>query len=172
MLDSRVIEKVTEPTEWVNSLVTVEKGNGSLRICLDPRDLNKCIMRPHYPSKTLDEILPDLTGATVFSKLDARSGYWSIKLTEKSSYLTTFNSPFGRFKFQVLPFGLLCSQDLFQQKMDECLEGLQGVRTICDDIVVFGKDRDSHQQNLDNLMTRCYEKGIRLNPDKMEIGKS
>ncbi|XP_045182664.2 uncharacterized protein K02A2.6-like [Mercenaria mercenaria] len=172
MLEKRVIQKVSEPTEWVNSLVTVEKGNGKLRICLDPKDLNNAIKRPHYPSKTLDEILPDLAGSSVFSKLDARSGYWSIKLTEKSFYLTTFNSPFGRFRFLRLPFGLLCSQDMFQQKMDECLEGLQGIKTIVDDIVVFGKDRAEHDRNFDRLMTRCSEKGIRLNPEKMEIGKS
>ena len=94
-----VITKVTTPTDWVNSLVTVEKANGSLRICLDPKDLNDAIMRPHYPTKSLDDILPDLAGATIFSKMDPRSGYWSIKLTDRSSYLTTFNSPYGRFRF-------------------------------------------------------------------------
>ena len=78
-----VIKKVTKPTDWVNSLVTVEKPNGSIRICLDPKDLNDAIKRPHYPNKTLDDILPDLTDAKIFSRFDARSGYWSIVLTEK-----------------------------------------------------------------------------------------
>ena len=167
-----VITKVTTPTDWVNSLVTVEKANGSLRICLDPKDLNNAIMRPHYPTKSLDDIQPDLAGATIFSKMDARSGYWSIKLTDRSSYLTTFNSPYGRFRFLRLPFGLNNSQDLFQQKMDVCLEGLPGVKTIVDDIVVFGKDRTEHDRNLDTLMTRCREMGIKLNADKTEKGHS
>ncbi|XP_052820412.1 uncharacterized protein K02A2.6-like [Mya arenaria] len=164
--------KVTEPTDWVNSLVTVEKANGSLRICLDPKDLNDAIKRPHYPNKTLDDILPELSNATIFSKLDACSGYWSIKLTEKASYLTTFNSPFGRYRFLRLPFGLNNANDLFQEKMDHCLENLPGVRTIVDDIVVFGKDHADHDRNFDMLMTRCREMGIKLNADKTDIGKS
>ena len=90
-----VMQKVTKSTDWVNSLVTVEKPNGSIRICLDPKDLNDAIKRPHYPNKTLDDILPDLTDAKIFSRFDARSGYWSIVLTEKSSFLTTFQTPFG-----------------------------------------------------------------------------
>ena len=70
-----IIAKVTHPTDWVNSLVIVEKANGRLRLCLDPKNLNDCIKRPHYPMKSLDDILPDLSKATVFSKLNARSGY-------------------------------------------------------------------------------------------------
>ena len=167
-----IICKVTEPTELVNSLVTVQKANGSLTVCLCPKDLNDAIKRPHYPSKTLDDILPDLTGVKVFSKLDARSGYWSIKLTEKSSYYTTFNTPFGRYRFLRLPFGIKSANDLFQQKMDECLESLPGVKTIVDDIVVFGKDQATHDKNLKLLMTRCREKHIRLSPHKTEIGKN
>ena len=171
MEKSHVICKVTEPTEWVNSLVTVQKSNGTLRICLCPKDLNDAIKRPHYPSKTIDDILPDLAGAKVFSKLDARSGYWSIKLTEKSSMYMTFNTPFGRYRFLRLPFGIKSANDLFQQKMDECLENLPVVKTIVDDIVVYGKDQATHDRNLDLLLTRCREKGIRLNPEKTEIGK-
>ena len=99
-----IISKVSEPTKWVNSLVVVEKPHsGKLRICLDPRDLNKAIIRPHYPSKTLEEVLPQLSGAKHFTKLDARLGYWTIKLSEASSYLTTFNTPFGRYRFLRLP---------------------------------------------------------------------
>ncbi|XP_053376863.1 uncharacterized protein K02A2.6-like [Mercenaria mercenaria] len=167
-----IIAKVTEPTEWVNSLVTVEKSNGSLRICLDPKDLNNAIKRPHYPNKTLDDILPELSHATVFSKFDARSGYWSIKLTEESSYLTCFNTPFQRYRFLRLPFGVSCANDLFQSKMDQCLENLPGVTTIVDDIVVYGKDHTEHNTNLHMFMQRCREMGIKLNPDKTEIGKS
>ena len=172
MENDQIICKVTEPTEWVNSLVTVQKPNGSLRLCLDPKDLNEAIMRPHYPSKTLDDILPDLTGATVFSKFDARSGYHSLVLTERSSLLTTFNTPFGRYRFLRVPFGCNNSADLFQQKMDECLEHLPGVRTIVDDIVCFGRDQKEHDANLDRLMQRCRKMGIRLNPEKTMVSQT
>ncbi|CAB3997499.1 Hypothetical predicted protein [Paramuricea clavata] len=92
-----IITKVREgePTAWVNSLVYRRKPNGRLRICLDPKDLNAAIQRDHHVTPTLEEILPKLNGATHFSILDARSGYWNVTLDEESSYLTTFNSPFG-----------------------------------------------------------------------------
>lgn len=82
-----------------NSLVVVEKANSKLRICLDPKDLNAAIMRPHYPMPGLDDALSKLAGAHFFSKLDAKSSYWQLKLTEQSLYLTTFNTPFGRYQF-------------------------------------------------------------------------
>ena len=157
---------------WLNSLVTVEKPNGSIRICLDPKDLNGAIKRPHYPNKTLDDILPDLTDAKIFSRFDARSGYWSIDLTEKSSFLTTFQTPFGRYHFLLLPFGLKMAQDEFISKMDQCLEGLPGVKTIVDDSVVYGSDRKAHDRNVDKLMSRCRQMGIKLNADKTDIGQT
>ena len=128
---------MTEPTEWVNSMVVVEKPSSEkLRICFDPVNLNQAILRPYYPMKTLDDILPKLSGAKYFTKLDARSGYWAIKLLEKPSFLTTSNTPFGRFRYRRLPFGLKLSQDEFQRKIDETLEGLHGVCAIVDDILV------------------------------------
>jgi hypothetical protein len=91
------------------------QGKG-LRICLDPRDLNKAIKCEHYHTRTIDDIAPKFTGATHFSVLDACSGYWMVTLDEASSLLTTFSTPFGRFKHKRLPFGLVVSQNIFQRK--------------------------------------------------------
>ncbi|CAB4017439.1 transposon Tf2-1 poly [Paramuricea clavata] len=102
-----VIKKVTKPTDWVNSIVIREKPNGRLRLCLDPKDLNEAIMRDHYPTPTLEEITPKFAGARVFSKIDARNGYWNVKLDDESSYLTTFNTPSGRYRFLRMPFDAL-----------------------------------------------------------------
>ncbi len=78
MEDNSIITKVTEPTDWVNSMVVVEKPEtGKLRVCLDPHDLNKAILRPHYPMRTLEDILPDLAGSKFYTKLDTRSAYWT-----------------------------------------------------------------------------------------------
>lgn len=165
-----IIVKVTEPTDWVNALVVVEKPRtGKLRVCLDPRDLNKVIKRPHYPLPTLEDITPKLAGAQFFSVLDAKSGYWAIKLSEESSKLTTFNTVVGRYRFLCLPFGLISAQDEFQRKIDETYEGLDGVAAIVDDILVFGKTKEEHDANLRAVLTRTREKGIRLNPDKSMI---
>ena len=103
---NKVIAPVKEPTDWVSSLVVAEKKNGKLRVCIDPKDLNNNLKRSHYPLPTLDEIIPDLNKCKVFSTFDCRNGYWQVALSEETSYLTTFNSPFGRYRWLRMPFGL------------------------------------------------------------------
>ena len=101
-----VITKVTEPTEWVNSIIETEKKNGKVRVCLHPRE--------HYPMKTVEEVATQLSGATVFSTLDASSGFWHVKLDHPSSKLTTFNTPYGRYRFLRMPFGINSSRRVTQ----------------------------------------------------------
>ena len=171
MENDQIIVKVDEPTDWVNSLVVVEKPqNGKLRICLDPKALNEAIRRPHYPMYTLEDVTSKLTNATCFSLLDITHAYWSVKLDESSSYLTTFGTPFGRYRYLRLPFGISASSDLFQMKVNEIFEGLSGVAAIVDDILIYGRTRDEHDRNLRKVLDRAREKGIRFNPDKMKIG--
>lgn len=115
-----VISKVTDPTEWVNSLVIVHKANGKLRICLDPRNLNK--QREHYKMPTRDEIHAKFSRATVFSKFDASQGFWQVKLDDESAKLCTFNSPFGRYQYRRLPFGISSDQKCF---IESCMTYLR-----------------------------------------------
>ena len=168
MVKNGIITKIEEgePTSWVNSLVYRRKPNGRLRLCLDPKDLNAAIQREHHVTPTLEEILPKLTGATVFSIVDAKCGYWNVVLDKESSYLTTFNSPFGRYRFNRMPFGLKMSQDIFQTKIDQTFEGCQGVAGIADDIVVFGKTIEDHDRNMHGMLERCQGTGLKLNPEK------
>lgn len=85
MEDQGIITKVTDLTDRVNALCIVEKPKtGKLRVCLDPRDLNKAIKHPYYPLPTLEDITPKLARACYFSVMDARSGYWAVKLSERS----------------------------------------------------------------------------------------
>ena len=95
MVNSDIITTIREgePTQWVNSLVYRRKQNGRLRLCLDPKDLNAAIQREHHVTPTLEEILPKLANAKVFSIVDAKCGYWNVVLDKESSYLTTFNWP-------------------------------------------------------------------------------
>ena len=102
----KVIVKIEEPTQWVNPIVIVEKPNGKLRICLDPRDLNTAVMREHFQLPTVEEITCRLSEAKYFTVLDASSGFWQLKLDEASTRLCTFNTPFGRYRFLRLPFGI------------------------------------------------------------------
>ena len=95
-MDSQgVISKVTQLTEWVNSMVIVEKPNNKgIRICLDPKNLNHSLKSEHYRSKTLEEVTAKLTTAKYPSRFDCQSGFLMKKLDNESSVLTTFNSPF------------------------------------------------------------------------------
>ena len=109
-----VIAPVLKPTAWVSSLTYPCKPDGSLCICLNPKDLNKVLVQEHYKTPTLAEITHCLSGGTCFSKLDAKDGFWSIHLDEETSYLTRFNTHHGRYRFLHMPFGLKMSQDVFQ----------------------------------------------------------
>ena len=132
-----ILAPVTEPTAWVSSMVVVKKPNGTLRICIDPKDLNKVLKRSHYPLPTIEDILPDLSRAKVFSTFDVKNGFWHIELDEESSKLTTFNTPFGRYRWVRLPFGLPSAPEEFQRHQE--IEGLPGVLSIHDDILVYGE---------------------------------
>ena len=93
------IEKVERPTKWVNSVVIARKANGNLRLCRDPEPLNKALKRCHFSMSAIEDILPDLGKAKIFTKVDCKDGYWQIKLTEESSLLTTFATPFRRYAY-------------------------------------------------------------------------
>ena len=169
MVSLGVIQPVTEPTDWVSSVAYSQKSNGRWRICLDPKDLNRAVKRSHHHTPTLQEITHKFKGSRVFSKLDVRHGYWSVVLDEESSYLTNLNSPFGRFRFTRLPFGLCVSQDVFQQKMDFILEKCHGAVGIADDIAVHGPTEKEHDANLHNLMLVARQHGLVFNLDKCHI---
>ena len=171
MVRLEVIQPIDEPTEWVSSLVIIEKPDGRIRVCLDPKPLNKAIKRQHYPLPTTEEIFDKMKDAHMFSKLDASSGYWQIKVDEESSKLLCFNTPFGRYKFKRLPFGIHIASEIFQNKIEQILEGLQGTANSQDDIIVWGKNKTEHDKRLQDVMDRIYKSGLRLNKQKCEIGK-
>ena len=118
-----VITKTTEPTEWVNSLVIARKKNGKIRVCMDPSSLNKAIRREHYPMRTIEEVISQMPNAKIFSVLDANHGFWQVKLTPESTKLCTFNTPFGRYSFKRLPFGITSAPEVFQRVTTELFEG-------------------------------------------------
>lgn len=169
LVKEEILSPVTQPSDWVNSFVCVSKPSGKIRLCLDPRDLNKVIKRPHYITPTLDDVLEKLNGAKYFSIVDARSGYWNIKLSESSSLMTTFNTPFGRYKWNRMPFGLICAQDVFQKLIHDTFSDIPGVTGIADDIVIVGfkEDGSDHDQNFQAVMERARKRNIKFNEEKL-----
>jgi hypothetical protein len=110
-----ILKVVTELTPWVSNMVIVRKPTGKLLICIDPKDLNKATRCSHYPIPTIDEILPDLREARVFSVFDVRNGFWHVELDEESSLLTTFITPFGHYRWLRMPFGLTSAPEECQR---------------------------------------------------------
>lgn len=171
MIEQGVLRKVEEHTDWCSSLTYSTKKDGSLRICIDPQKLNNSLKRCPHKIPTLEELNPQFANAKYFSKLDAKAGYWSVHLDEKSQLLTTCRTPFGRVCWTRLPFGLCVSQDIFQARMDQILEGLPGVVGIADDVAVFGATAEEHDANLRGLMNRAAKTGLVFNSSKCAIKK-
>lgn len=169
-----MISRVTDPSDWISSMVIV-KTPKKLRICLDPMDLNKAIKRSHYLLPTIEEILPNLTSAKYFSVLDAKDGFLQIKLDECSSTLTTFWTPFGRYKWLRMPFGISSAPEEYQRRLHTLLEGLPGLAVIADDILVYGcgetdeEGRKDHDKNLVCLLERARLVGLKLNREKLRL---
>jgi len=168
----KVIAKVEEPTEWVNSMVCVDKKNASkeLRICMDPGDLNQNIKREHYQIPKREEIASEMAGAKYFSKLDVAQGFWQIKLDEESSRYCTFNTPFGRYRFLRMPFGIISASEIYHRAMDNMLEGLEGVHCYVDDVVIWGSNLIEHNERLTKVLQRVRENGLTLNREKCQFG--
>ncbi|XP_072769847.1 LETM1 domain-containing protein 1 isoform X1 [Nerophis lumbriciformis] len=165
-----VIKRIDEPTEWVSSLVVVQKKTGALRICLDPRDLNKAIRREHFKLPTREEIMAQFAGAKWFSKLDASSGFWQMKLDEESSRLCTFNTPEGRYRFLRLPYGILSAPEVYHKTIHMIFEHIPGVETMMDDIIVWGSTRKEHDERLRQVLDKTREVNLKLNKEKCEFG--
>jgi len=155
-----IAAKVTVPTDWVSSLVVVPKKNGRLRIWLDHRDLNKVIRREHYPLPTVEDIATRLSGARVSTILDVKHGFWHVELEEKSSFLTTFNTPFRRCRWLRMPFGISSAPEVFQKRMHQLIESIQGIEVVGDDFIEYGcsdteeKAVADHDMKLDKFLHR------------------
>lgn len=132
-----VITKIEEPTDWCFGMVVVPKKSGAVRICVDFTKMNEAVCREKYILPSVEHTLGMLAGATVFSKLDANMGFWQILLAEESARYTTSITPFGRYYFNSLPFGIASAPEHFQRTMvTEVTSGLEGVLRHMDDILV------------------------------------
>ena len=101
-------------------------------------DLNRALQRVNYPMPTIEKVASRLHLAKVFTSLEVYNGFWHVVLDEESSFCTTFNTPFGRYRWKRMPFGIRSAPEVFQRKMHELIEGLRGVEVIADDFVVVG----------------------------------
>ncbi|UYV67652.1 K02A2.6-like [Cordylochernes scorpioides] len=165
-----VIESVEEPTEWCAGMVAASKPGGKIRICVDLTKLNQYIRRENYPLPATEHILGQLVNACYFSKLDANSGFWQFGLAKESQKLTTFITPFGRFFFKRIPFGITLAPEIIQRKMTQLLGKIEGVVCFMDDIVVYGSSLEEHNERVRQVLKKIKEEGMTLNPEKCQFG--
>lgn len=172
LIERGILCPVDEPTDWVSQMAVVEKANGGIRICIDPRPLNEALMREHHKLLTLDDVLPKFQNAKVFTKLDVKEAFWHIRLDRNSSFLTTMITPIGRVRWTRLPFGLNVSSEIFSKHLSSALQGLDGIINVADDIIVIGCGKtkedalNNHEDNYEKLKERCQQRDIRLNEQK------
>ena len=171
---ANVITREEEPTDWVSSLVVTEKPNGKLRVCIDPQRLNKALKRSHYPLPVIEDILPELADVKVFSKAYLKDGFLQIQLDQESSKLATFQTPWVRYRYLRMPFGISPAPECFQRKLDQNLQGLKGIYKVADDILITGRGTTkdgavkNHDANLLKLLERCQERNLK-NREKLRL---
>ena len=169
-----VIAPVTVPTEWCAPIVvTPKKNSDKIRLCVDLSRLNRFVRRERYQSTPPAQAVADIAAenAKVFTKLDALKGYHQCPLDEDSQLLTTFITPFGRYKFLRAPYGLSSISEHYNRRMDEAFEGLSGYRRVVDDVVIFDKDEAQHAPHVRQFLARCAERNITLNLDKWQFAE-
>ena len=167
--ENGLIEPVAnKSTEWVSGVVIVPKPKNpdEIRVCGDYRRVNEAIKREYHPMPTIEELTDDMSGAAYFSRLDLRSGYHQIVLKEESRGLTTFTTHKGLFQWKRLPFGINAASEVFQNAIQQALQGLHGVRNIVDDIIVWGRTQTEHDDNLQALLQRLRETGLTAKKSK------
>ena len=172
LVDLDVIERAEGPTPWISPVVVVPKPNGDIRLCVDMRQANGAIVRERHPIPTVDEVLRDLNGSTVFSKLDIKWAFHQVELSEVSRPITTFATHKGLFRYKRLMFEVSCAPEMYQRVIQQVLEGCDGVRNIHDDIIVHGQTTEEHDKRLEEAMERIQNRGLTLNREKCKFHMS
>ena len=166
-----VISKVSDATPWWAGVVVVPKKKG-VGICVDPKALIESVLREIHPIPPVDDILAQISGTKLFSKLDANSCFWQIPLSPESRLRTTFITPNGRYCFNKLVFGISSAPEIFQKQMNIILEGLDDGKTfLIYDILVYGKDKEEHDAQLRRVLETLQKAGVTLNSEKCDFHK-
>ena len=168
-MDRDGIWEPVQRSQWVHGLVTVAKNTGGVRITTDLSPLNPHILPETHPLPAIKDLMVDLHGAKLFSKMDMKKGFFHIRLHPDSRGLTTTVTPLGLRQYTRLPMGLKESSAVFQRLVAQALAGLQGVVAYIDDILVFGKTEDQHDQCLRAVLERLQEHDFRLALDKCQF---
>lgn len=166
LLDNRVIRESCSP--FASPIVLVKKKDGSLRMCIDYRQLNSRTRRDAFPLPRIEETLDSLSGAKWFSTIDLSSGYHQIPVTESDRFKTAFCTPFGLFEFNRMPFGLCNAPSTFQRLMERIFGDQNGQHLwlYLDDIIIFSSNTAEHLKRLELVLERLQREGIKAKLEK------
>lgn len=159
-----------ENSDWGTPLVPILKPSGDIRICGDYKvTINKHLIDYKYPLPRIEEIFATLQGGELFSKLDLANAYNQLVLDESSQDLCTWSTHLGVFRMKRLPFGIKTAGAIFQKTIETLLKDIPNCINFMDDIVVTGKDFNSHIHTLKTVLNRLQAHGLRLNADKCKF---
>lgn len=172
MLDHGIVRPSESP--WSSPVVLVRKKDGSVRFCVDYRELNKITKRDSYPLPRVDDALDCLSGSKFFSTLDLKSGYHQCPVEESDREKTAFVTPDGLFEFNTMPFGLCNGPSSFERLMDSVLRGRRWKHCLIylDDLCVFGKTLEEHNERLRDVLGCLDQANLSLNYKKCVFGAS
>ena len=166
-----ILRRVND-SEWGAPTFCQSKKNGTIRILTDLRELNKLIKRKPFPIPKVQEMLLKLEGFTYATSIDLNMGYYHIRLSPGSSRLCTMVLPFGKYEYLKLPMGLINSPDIFQEKISELFYGFEHVRAYIDDILLTTKkDWSDHLLELEQVLQKLAEEGLKVNANKSFFGR-
>ncbi|KAL2085708.1 hypothetical protein ACEWY4_019028 [Coilia grayii] len=171
LVEKGIVQPSSSP--YASPIVVVQKKDGTIRLCVDYRQLNAKTRKDAYPLPRIEESLDALTGATLFSTLDLASGYNQVPMAEKDKEKTAFCTPFGLFEFNRMPFGLCNAPSTFQRLMERIFgdQSFTSLLLYLDDIVIFSSSFQEHLQRLELVLSRLKEHNLKLKLSKCHFFK-
>ncbi len=170
MLERRVITPVGDvPTPWLSPMVAVAKPCGGVRVCVDYTKLNAATKPTYHPALTPQDAVSQIpSDAQFFAKIDLRKGYWQMGLTEEASWLTTFATPWGKFRFLRAPMGHRNSGDAYSYRGDVAFQGID-LQKLIDDLSVAAKNIKDFVRKLLEVLERCHRHSLTINGEKSTL---
>ncbi len=166
-----ILEKIPIgiPTPWCSAMHAVPKKDGQVRITIDPKDLNKALLREYHPTNTVDEVAQRIKGAKYMTVLDANQGYFQLVLDEKSKNYTAFNTPFGRYRYTRLPMGITSAPELFQHVFGNIFSSIDDLENIMDDFLIAENTIEDHNRVLRQTLQMARENNVTFSMKKLQL---